>query len=112
MSILERICEQDGCLQCWADAVISADDKAIEAAIAKGVQANPMVRMVGPPTIEEMISLKRSGRRETKLIARLVLLEPHECGKVPPGNDANDFEDRVAAVVVRGAMQGRWRIEP
>lgn len=81
MSVLERICNWDGCIQCWAEEIVAASDQAVEHALEVGIRDEPVMKMVGVPQGDEMASIKRLGRRESKLIARLALLEPHECGR-------------------------------
>lgn len=81
MSALERYCREPGCLQCWAEAMVARTPEEIEAELERQIREEPMSRMVGQPSAEEMAAMRRSGRREIRLLARTALLEPHECGK-------------------------------
>jgi hypothetical protein len=81
VSVFERVCALDECLQCWADQVIAATTEDVEAAIYESLEKEPIIHMIGMPSDDEMAKMRRSGRREVRLVARLVLLEPHECGK-------------------------------
>lgn len=86
MSLLERITELDGCLQCWAETMLAADAPAMEREIERQLKGNPAMVMVGLPEPEQLARMVRAGRRETTLVARLALLDPHECGRrLSPG---------------------------
>lgn len=86
MSILETACNADGCIQCWAAGVVEASPAAVEAVVEAELAEDPRMLLVGLPEPAVLATLARSGRREIRLIARLTLLEPHECGK-EPGDD-------------------------
>jgi len=81
MSVFEGVCAQDGCIQCWAEVVIATSDADIEAEIERQLRAEPALVMDGLPPADELATARRSGRREARLVARLVLHEPHECGR-------------------------------
>lgn len=81
MSVLERFCAEPGCPQCTAEQILATSPAMIEAGIEEGLKHDPRIRMVGMPAGEELARIKRSGRREARLFARLALMEPHECGK-------------------------------
>jgi Holliday junction resolvasome RuvABC ATP-dependent DNA helicase subunit len=82
VSVLERVCTADECIQCWAEQVLSIPIDRMEVLLEEEIRAQPMMNFVGQPTDAEMAVMRRSGRRETRLFAHLVLMEPHECGKV------------------------------
>jgi hypothetical protein len=83
MSVLEEVCGRASCLQCWADQMLAMSPFELEEQIERNTLATPAIaaKLIPPPDTEEMMMIKRSGRREVRLIAHLALLESHECGK-------------------------------
>jgi hypothetical protein len=97
----------DDCIQCAAEAVLAADPADLDEDLRKGLEkshggqlgqtiaslrerspaiADSMVGglgAIGSPVIEprDMERAMRTARRMTRFTARIVLLEPHECGK-------------------------------
>ena len=99
----------EDCLQCAADAVLSADPADLDEDLRKGLEKShggqlgqtvASLRKVSPQIADSIVAglgavgaaapiepvgmeqAMRTARRMTRLTARIVLLEPHECGHV------------------------------
>jgi hypothetical protein len=83
VSAFEEVYGREGCLQCWADLILVMSPADLEEWMKRDVLLSPAITsgLIPPPDEQEMAKIKRSGRREARLISRLALLEPHECGK-------------------------------
>jgi hypothetical protein len=104
MSRLEDMCKYDGCVQCLADVALKMSPADIEADVRKKIQDDPSFQSgrqvadlpepiagafrgalanIGMPilTDEDIETLVRQSRRAIRMASRVILLEPHECGK-------------------------------
>lgn len=97
----------DDCIQCAAEVVLAADPADVDEDLRKGLEkshgykigqsiagiretvpqmADAMASALGdmgsaPIKPTDMERAMRTGRRMTRFTARIILLEPHECGK-------------------------------
>lgn len=81
MSVLEDLLNRDACPQCWAQEILTVEQDALEEALRGEICQQPAMLVVGLPSDEALARMARSGRREMRFVARLALLEPHECRK-------------------------------
>lgn len=78
--------ELPGCLQCRAEEALASDPEEVRREIHREITSNPKLHRV--PSAQMRADLVedsvRVGVRQFRLNARIILLEPHECGKERP----------------------------
>lgn len=81
MAAFEKYLEEAGCIQCRADEVLALPPEEMIRVMEEELRENPLWVVVGRPSPEKWNQILQAGMREMRIYSRVMLLEPHECGK-------------------------------